>query len=176
MAEICCLIFHGLSKLIVWIDVCWGFKFWKLNVKQNCNNTSDSGTDEICCSIFHCLLKLIVRIDVRWVFKFWKLNVKKTCNHTSEVLWPRFVVWSFMSIRADCQNWCLLGIQIWRLNVKQKCSHLYDSGIAKGNRTFRTPMTFRTPWHLVYLDIWSKDNSYTLTYRPQTIGIPGHIV
>ena len=34
IAEISCLIFHGLSKLIIIIDMCWEFKSWKQNVKQ----------------------------------------------------------------------------------------------------------------------------------------------
>ena len=42
--------------------------------------------------------------------------------------------------------------------------------------TIGTPMTFRTPWHLVHPDIWYTDNWYTDIWYTPTFGTPWHLV
>ena len=107
-AEISCLIFHGLSKMIVTIDVCCKFKFWMLNVKQNYIHTSDNGTAEISCLIdWSFLLTLVLFFTFHEALLF--LSSKSITTHLTLVR-PRYRVWSFMAFQSWLSQSKLIGL------------------------------------------------------------------
>ena len=48
-----------------------------------------------------------------------KMSIKLTTTHLT-VVWPRYLVWSFLAFQSKCQNWCVLGSQVFTAKCQAK--------------------------------------------------------